>query len=196
MQSIAVFCGSSFGNDPVYEQSARALGEELAVRGIRLVFGGGKVGLMGAVADACLAAGGTVLGVIPQQLMDKELGHAVVTELVVTDSMHARKAAMERTADGFIALPGGFGTLDEFCEIITWAQLGIHRKPCAVLDTPNGYFRELLAFFDSAVASGFVRPEHNNAILRGTDAAELLEAMSAWQPTVREKWIERGDLAD
>lgn len=196
MKSVAVFCGSSFGNDPVYEELARALGAEIARRNLTLVFGGGRVGLMGAVADACLEAGGNVFGVIPQQLMDRELGHQGITELVVTETMHERKAAMERAADGFIALPGGFGTLDEFCEIITWSQLGIHRKPCAVLDTATGYFRDLLSFFDNAVASGFVRPEHNSAILRDTDPGRLLDAMSAWRPTYQEKWIERDDLAD
>lgn len=184
------------GNSPIYETLARDLGSTIGQHGLRLVFGGGKVGLMGAVADACLAAGGDVLGVIPQQLMDKELGHSGVTELRVTASMHERKAAMEQESDGFIALPGGFGTLDEFCEIITWAQLGIHRKPCAVLDTTDGFFRNLLAFFDTAVDSGFVRAEHNGAILRDTDPVSLLSAMNAWKPTVREKWIDRDDLAD
>lgn len=196
MKSVAVFCGSNLGNKPVYETLARDLGAAIGARGIRLVYGGGNVGLMGAIADACLEAGGDVLGVIPEQLMEKELGHTGVTELRVTTSMHDRKAAMEQEADGFIALPGGFGTLDEFCEIITWAQLGIHRKPCAVLDSPDGYFRHLLEFFDTAVESGFVSPDHNNMILRATDANELLQAMAAWKPTMREKWIDRDALAD
>ncbi len=196
MKSVAVFCGSSFGNSPEFEELAINLGKEIAARNLRLVYGGGNVGLMGAIADACLEAGGEVIGVIPQQLMDKELGHPNVTELIVTTSMHERKAAMERLADGFIALPGGFGTLDEFCEIVTWAQLGIHRKPCAVLDTASGYFEHLLAFFDTSVTHGFVKPEHNQMILRSTDAGDLLDAMSAWQPSFEEKWIDRSDLTD
>lgn len=196
MNSVAVFCGSKMGNQPMYDVLARDLGAAIGRLGIRLVFGGGKVGLMGAVSDACLAAGGNVLGVIPQQLMDKELGHGGVTELRITTSMHERKAAMEQESDGFIALPGGFGTLDEFCEIITWAQLGIHRKPCAVLDTADGYFRNLLAFFDTAVERGFVSPEHNAMILRDTDPKSLLKSMYEWQPTAREKWIDRDALAD
>ena len=196
MKSVAVFCGSNVGNSPEFEILARDLGHEIGKRGIRLVFGGGKVGLMGAVADACLTAGGDVIGVIPQQLMDKELGHTGVTDLRITTTMHERKAAMEQEADGFIALPGGFGTLDEFCEIITWAQLGIHRKPCAVLDTKGGYFRSLLAFFDTAVDHGFVSPEHNAMILRHTQPAALLDVMTGWTPTFQEKWIDRDALAD
>lgn len=191
MRSVAVFCGSSFGNDPVYEQVARELGTELGNRGIRLVYGGGNVGLMGVVADATVAAGGDVLGVIPRQLMDKELGHNGITELRMTETMHERKAEMEREAEGFIMLPGGFGTLDEFCEIITWAQLGLHRKPCAVLDVEKAYFGELLAFFDRSVQEGFVKAEHHAMIMRGTDPATLLDEMAAWQPTVQEKWIDR-----
>lgn len=196
MKSVAVFCGSSFGIGTEYADLARDLGGEIARRNLRLVFGGGNVGLMGAVADACLQAGGEVIGVIPQQLMDKELGHPGVTELIVTTSMHERKAKMEELAEGFIALPGGFGTLDEFCEIITWAQLGIHRKPCAVLNTGSGYFDHLMAFFDDSVANGFVKAEHNQMILRSTDPAELLDSMLTWQPGFQEKWIERDDLAD
>lgn len=196
MRSVAVFCGSSFGNNPAYERVASVLGNELGKRGIRLVYGGGNVGLMGVVADAAIAAGGEVLGVIPRQLMDKELGHRGVTELRMTETMHERKAEMEREADGFIMLPGGFGTLDEFCEIITWAQLGIHRKPCAVLDVEKGYFADLLTFFDRSVEEGFVKPEHNRMILRGTDPAALLDEMIAWQPTVQEKWIDRAAISD
>lgn len=196
MKSVAVFCGSYMGRSPAFEVLARDLGHEIGKRGLRLVFGGGKVGLMGAVADACLNAGGDVIGVIPQQLMDKELAHTGVTDLRITATMHERKAAMEQEADGFIALPGGFGTLDEFCEIITWAQLGIHRKPCAVLDTEGGYFRSLLSFFDTAVDYGFVSPEHNAMILRHTHPAALLDSMTSWTPTFREKWIDRDALAD
>ena len=196
MKSVAVFCGSNVGNKPVYESLARDLGTAIGQMNLRLVYGGGNVGLMGTIADACLDAGGEVLGVIPEQLMQKELGHRGVSELRITTSMHERKAAMERESDGFIALPGGFGTLDEFCEIITWAQLGIHRKPCAVLDSADGYFRHLLAFFDTAVESGFVSAEHNRMILRDDDPESLLRSMQAWKPTVAEKWIDREALAD
>jgi uncharacterized protein (TIGR00730 family) len=188
MNSVAVFCGSSTGNDPAFTTLARDLGHAIAARGLTLVYGGGKVGLMGVVADAALDAGGTVVGVIPRHLMDKELGHTGVSELIVTTSMHERKARMELDAEGFIALPGGFGTLDEFCEILTWAQLGIHRKPCAMLDTPDGFYRPLVGFFDHAVASGFVRQEHRDMILYDTDAGSLLERMAAWCPTSPDKW--------
>lgn len=196
MRSVAVFCGSSFGVDPAYESLARALGAEIGKRGMKLVYGGGNVGLMGVIADAALAAGGTVLGVIPHQLMAKELGHDGVSELRLTETMHERKAEMEREADGFIMLPGGFGTLDEFCEIITWAQLGIHQKPCAMLDVESGFFADLLAFFERAVREGFVKPEHNEMILRGTDPCDLLDRMTAWQPSFLAKWVSRDAIAD
>ena len=188
MKSVAVFCGSSFGTDPAFSTLARDLGRSIAERDLTLVYGGGRVGLMGVVADAALDAGGTVIGVIPQQLMDKELGHPGVTDLIVTGSMHERKARMEREAEGFIALPGGFGTLDEFCEIVTWAQLGIHAKPCGMLDTDDGFFGSLLAFFDHATETGFIRPEHREMIMRGSEPAALLDRMAAWTPTVPAKW--------
>lgn len=188
MKSVAVFCGSSFGNNSAFTTLARDLGHAIAERELTLVYGGGKVGLMGVVADAALEAGGLVIGVIPQQLMDKELGHGGVSELIVTTSMHARKARMEEEAEGFIAIPGGFGTLDEFCEILTWAQLGIHRKPCGMLDTADGFYRQLVAFFDHAVTTGFVRQEHRDMLLHNTDPGALLDAMRMWQPTIPEKW--------
>lgn len=191
MKSVAVFCGSSTGNSPEYADLARTLGREIAARHLTLVFGGGHVGLMGIVADAALEAGGTVVGVIPRVLMDKELGHAGVTELRITGSMHERKAVMEQEAEGFIALPGGFGTLDEFCEILTWAQLGIHRKPCGLLDTSTGFFRHLRAFFNDAMDAGFVRPDHRALVLEHHDPATLLDLMSAWTPTSTAKWLRR-----
>lgn len=190
MRSVAVFCGSSFGNNPAFTTLAQQLGHAIAERGLSLVYGGGKVGLMGVVADAALDAGGTVIGVIPQQLMDKELGHGGVTELIVTTSMHERKAHMEQEADGFIALPGGFGTLDEFCEILTWAQLGIHRKPCSMLDTPDGFFEQLITFFDHTVDTGFVHQGHRDMILHDTDPGALLDRMASWTPSVPVKWTE------
>ncbi|HEV2074086.1 MAG TPA: TIGR00730 family Rossman fold protein [Thermomicrobiales bacterium] len=189
MKSVAVFCGSSTGTSPEYVDLARALGREIAGRNLTLVFGGGRVGLMGAVADAALKAGGEVIGVIPQALMDKELGHTGISQLRITGSMHERKALMAQEADGFIALPGGFGTLDEFCEILTWAQLGIHEKPCGLLDTGNGFFRHLRAFFDDAVEAGFVRADHRAMVLEDTDPASLLNRMAAWAPTTTPKWI-------
>lgn len=191
MKSVAVFCGSSTGNNPEYMELARALGHDIAARGLKLVFGGGHVGLMGAVADAALESGGEVIGVIPQALMNKELGHTGITELRVTTSMHDRKATMEREAEGFIALPGGFGTLDEFFEILTWGQLGIHHKPCGILDTKTGFFRHLLAFADDAVEAGFVRADHRDMLLVETQASALLDRMSTWQSTATPKWVQQ-----
>ena len=189
MKSVAVFCGSSTGTRPEYVDLARRLGREIADRHLALVFGGGRVGLMGAVADAALEAGGKVVGVIPQALMDKELGHTGVSQLRITGSMHERKALMEQEADGFIALPGGFGTLDEFCEILTWAQLGIHEKPCGLLDTGSGFFRHLRAFFDDTVQAGFVRGDHRALVLEDTDPGSLLDRMAAWTPATSPKWV-------
>lgn len=195
MEKIAVFCGSSSGFDPAFADMARRLGETLARRDIAMVYGGGRVGLMGIVADAVMNAGGTVIGVIPRDLMNKELGHTGISQLRVTATMHERKAAMEQEADGFIALPGGYGTLDEFCEILTWAQLGIHRKPCAVLDTKAGFFTHLLAFFDDAVDAGFVRAEHRDMIVAGTDPDDVIDRMAAYTPAIKDKWIDlKGDV--
>lgn len=189
MKSVAVFCGSRSGSAPAYSDLAQQLGEEIAKRGIRLVYGGGRVGLMGVMADAALAAGGEVTGVIPQALLDKELGHHGVSDLVVTRSMHERKARMEEEAEGFIALPGGFGTLDEFCEIVTWAQLGIHEKPCGLLDTGTGFFRHLKAFFDEAMQQGFIDEPHREIVLEDVEPGMLLERMVAWQPSSTPKWM-------
>lgn len=187
MKSVCIFCASSVGNDPAHIELARSLATTIAERGIRLVYGGGRVGLMGVVADTALAAGGEVIGVIPTSLKEKEIAHESLTELCVTGSMHERKATMERLSEGFIALPGGFGTLDEFCEIITWSQLGYHAKPIGMLDS-NGYFDALRAFFDQSVDAGFVRPEHRQIILDGQSPAELLDRMASWQPTAAVKW--------
>ncbi|HEX8363038.1 MAG TPA: TIGR00730 family Rossman fold protein [Longimicrobium sp.] len=192
MKRVCVFCGSSAGSRPVYAEAARATGRLLAERGIGLVYGGGNVGLMGEVADAVLAAGGEVTGVIPRQLMEREVGHRGLTELHVVGTMHERKALMADLADGFIALPGGFGTLDELCEVLTWSQLGIHAKPCGVLDV-DGYFRALLALFDHAVAEGFVRPAHRALVLEATTPEVLLERMAAFRAPSTEKWIRPAD---
>ena len=154
-RSVCVFCGSGFGADPAYAEAARETGRLLGERGLRLVYGGGRVGLMGAVADATLAAGGKVIGVMPRLLIEREVEHRGLTELHEVDSMHARKALMAARADAFLVLPGGFGTLDELCEILTWAQLGLHDKPIGLVNT-GGYYDALLAFFDHAVQQGFV----------------------------------------
>ena len=186
MQRICVFCGSNAGHDPRYRAEAEGLGRLLAGRDIGLVYGGGNIGLMGAVADACLAAGGTVIGVIPEALMGKEVGgravdHRSLTRLEVVDSMHTRKARMAELADGFIALPGGFGTFEEFCEILTWGQLGFHAKPIGLLNV-NGFYDPLLGLFDHAVKEGFLRAQNRAMALAASDIAGLLDAMAAYRP--------------
>ena len=191
LNSLCVFCGSSTGASPAYRIAAERLGAEIARRHIRLVYGGGRVGLMGVVADAALAAGGEVLGIIPQALQDREIGHSGLTELRITSSMHERKAAMEDASDGFIALPGGFGTFDELCEIVTWAQLGIHRKPIGILDV-NGFYTRLGAFLDSVMEEGFIRAEHRALLIEDDDPAALIDRMAAWTPStaaVELKWM-------
>lgn len=189
MKSICVFCGSSIGALDSYRDDAVRLGELIAERGIRLVYGGGKVGLMGVVADAALQAGGEVLGVIPEALMLKEVGHGSLTELVVTRTMHERKAAMADASDAFVALPGGFGTLDELCEILTWGQLGIHQKPVGLLDTA-GFFQQLTSFFDFVSAQGFLRPEHRALLLEESSPALLLDRLATWEPQNVAKWAD------
>ncbi len=187
--SVAVFCGSNNGNLPEYTAAAAHLGALLAEQGIRLVYGGGKVGLMGTIADTVLGAGGTVTGVIPQHLWDKEVGHDHLTELLVVDSMHERKLAMADRADAFIAMPGGVGTFEELFEAITWTQLGIHEKPVGVLDVA-GFYGPLLGFLDDAVTAGFLRPGHRSMITASPDAAELLAGFRTWQPAGGSKWLE------
>lgn len=189
MSSMCVFCGSSSGDRPVFLEAARHLGATLAQRGYGLVYGGARVGLMGAVADAVLQAGGDVVGVIPQALAAKEIAHDGLTELVVVDSMHQRKAEMAARADGFIALPGGMGTLEELFEVLTWAQLGIHRKPCGVLDV-DGYYGALLGFLDAAVERGFLRSRHRQLLQVSTSAEALLDAFEAYQPPDLPKWLD------
>ncbi|RYG46837.1 TIGR00730 family Rossman fold protein, partial [bacterium] len=166
MRSVAVFCGSSAGRHDSYRQAAEATGREIAARGLRLVYGGGRVGLMGILADAALAGGGEVVGVLPEHLRDEELAHTGLTSLEIVPSMHARKARMAELSDGFLALPGGYGTFEEFCETLTWTQLGIQAKPCALLDV-DGFYSPLVALFDRATAEGFIRPEHRAIVLMG-----------------------------
>ncbi len=190
MKSICVFCGSSSGEVPSYRETAQALGCELVRRGLRLVYGGGNVGLMGAIADAVLFAGGEVVGVIPHALLAKEVGHLGLTQLHVVGSMHERKALMAELSDGFLALPGGFGTLEEFCEVLTWAQLGLHLKPCGMLNV-NGYYDPMLAFFDRAVREGFLRAEYRELVLVGQTSEEVLRLLAAYRPSKTEKWIDQ-----
>jgi hypothetical protein len=181
MKRICVFCGASPGNDPRHAEAARALGRAIAARGLELVYGGGSVGLMGTVADAALAAGARVTGVIPEVLQIRELAHRGLSDLRVVGSMHERKALMAELSDGFVALPGGMGTLEELSEVLTWAQLGLHARPVGLLDV-GGYYRPLVAFFDQAVSSGFLRPAHR-AILQEAEAPErLLDLLAAWRP--------------
>jgi len=189
LQSICVFCGSSPGARADYLRAAEQLGQLLAVQGRTLVYGGGRVGLMGAVADAALAAGGRVVGVIPEALQAKEVGHRGLTELHVVNSMHERKAMMAQMAGGFVALPGGLGTYEELLEIATWGQLGIHQKPCGILNVA-GFYDHLLAMLDHAVAERFVRPEHREMILVESDAETLLTRMDAWEPSTVAKWMD------
>jgi hypothetical protein len=179
-QWICVFCGSAVGARPEYAAAARELGRAIAERGYGMIFGGGSVGLMGVVADSVLEAGGEAFGVIPDCIVECEVGHNGLTELLVVRTMHERKAMMAERADAFIALPGGFGTMDEFMEIVTWAQLGIHSKPCVLVNVA-GYYDPLLRFLDSAVENGFIRPENSGLIQVAQTPAEALEMIeSAW----------------
>jgi uncharacterized protein (TIGR00730 family) len=186
LQRICVFCGSSPGVRPDYAAAARGLGQALVRRGIGLVYGGGRVGLMGELARTVLDGGGTVVGVIPRQLADKELAFTRVTDLRVVGSMHERKAVMAELADAFIALPGGWGTAEEFFEVLTWAQLGIHRKPCGLLGAA-GFFRPLVAFLDHAVEEGFVGREDRAMLLDDTDPERLLDRFAEYRPPVVDK---------
>lgn len=181
MKSICIYCGSQSGARPAYTHGARRLGEAMAQRGLRLVYGGGCVGLMGAVADAILEGGGQVVGVIPQHLVDRELAHRGVTELRVVHSMHERKALMADLADAFIALPGGLGTLEELLEIMTWAHLGLHQKPCGLLNL-EGYYDGLRSFIDHAVEEQFVAPTVRSYLVIETDADALLRRLGNISP--------------
>jgi uncharacterized protein (TIGR00730 family) len=186
--AITVFCGSNHGADPAYTAAAVALGTALAERDIGLVYGGGDVGLMGEVADAVLAGGGRVTGVIPQHLWDKEVGHSGLTELLVVESMHERKLAMADRADAFIALPGGVGTFEELFEAITWTQLGIHEKPVGLLDVA-GFYAPLRAFLDQTVAAGFLKPGHRSMIVEADEPEAMIDALAAWEPVATSKWL-------
>jgi len=189
---LCVFCGSSPGHDPSYLEAARALGAALARERIDLVYGGASVGLMGAVADAVLAGGGHVIGVMPQALVDKEIAHKGLSDLRVVGSMHERKALMAELADGFVALPGGLGTFEELFEVWTWAQLGYHRKPCALLNV-SGFYDKLADFLDDVVSRGFVKPVHRSMLVVRQEPSALIEALRAYAPPAVEKWIKAGE---
>lgn len=188
LRAVCVYCGSSPGFDPIYADVAREVGATLADQSITLVYGGGSVGLMGIAADAALERGGEVIGVIPRGLFSREIAHTGLTALHEVESMHARKQLMYELADAFVALPGGFGTLEELAEITTWAQLGLHRKPIAVYDV-DGFWSGLLAVLDRAVADGFLRPENRALLTRVESTAELLDELRRPRPPVVDKWL-------
>ncbi|MEP0549149.1 MAG: TIGR00730 family Rossman fold protein [Rhodothermales bacterium] len=193
LRSLCIYCGSRAGVRSDYAEAARATGTLLAERGIRVVFGGGSVGMMGLVADAALDAGGEVIGVIPHALAAREVDHTGLTALHKVDTMHERKALMAELADGFVALPGGIGTLEELMEVWTWVQLGIHRQPVGLLNVA-GYFDGLLAFVDHAVAEGFVRPAHRDLLLVAETPAALLDALAAWTPPDVPRWLDPDEI--
>ncbi|WP_043830925.1 TIGR00730 family Rossman fold protein [Muricoccus aerilatus] len=190
MKRVCVFCGANPGNNPAHAEAARALGLAIADRGLGLVYGGGKVGLMGIVADAALEGGAEVDGVIPEHLMQRELGHGSVTRLHVVASMHERKAMMAALSDGFVVLPGGFGTLEEAFEVLTWSQLGLHRKGTVFLDV-QGYWSRLNGMLDAMADEGFVKPEHRAIALTAAEPVEALDLLAAFRPPEVTRWIER-----
>ncbi len=185
---MCVFCGSSTGHRDVYAHVAGELGREMARRGIGLVFGGGAVGLMGVVADAVLAAGGHAVGVIPHALVARELAHRALPDLRVVNSMHERKATMAQLSDAFIAMPGGFGTFEEFCEVVTWTQLGVHRKSCGLLNV-DGFYDALIAQFDRGVAEGFIKPLNRRIVVADAEPAALLDSLTFMPAPPEAPWI-------
>jgi uncharacterized protein (TIGR00730 family) len=191
VRSICVFCGSNSGAGEAYAGAARSLARAIATRGLKLIYGGGSIGLMGVLGEAALVAGCHVIGVTPRRLLERELVHQGLTELRVVETMHERKALMAELSDGFVALPGGLGTLDELFEMLTWTQLGIHRKPCALLDV-DGYFEKLAEFLDHAVEQRFVKTEHRSMLLADDDPESLLERMSSTRLPEVSKWIGPG----
>jgi hypothetical protein len=192
LRRVCVYLGSSPGADPAYAAAVEDLAHACVARGLGIVYGGGNVGLMGLLADTALAAGGEVVGVIPDGLLNREVGHRGLTDLRVVGSMHERKALMEELSDGFIAAPGGVGTLEELVEVLTWAQLGIHAKPVALLDTA-GYWGPFAAWLDHAVAQRFVRAEHREMLLTDDDPARLLDRLAAYERPDVAKWLDRGE---
>jgi uncharacterized protein (TIGR00730 family) len=192
LTSVAVYCGSNLGTDPAYAAATASLGEAMAGRGIRLVYGGGQVGLMGVVADAVLEHSGQALGVITEALVAKEVSHRGLATLQVVKTMHERKAAMADAADAIVMLPGGFGTFEEFFEVLSWTQLGIHAKPCGILDVA-GFFAPLRALLDGAVTAGFVHPAHRDMVIVDDAPARLLDRLAAWTPVTVSKWLDRAE---
>lgn len=190
MNKLCVYCGSSSGLLPAYSEAARALGQELVKQNIGLVYGGASVGLMGIIADQVMNNGGEVIGVMPAALVEKEVSHCGLSELVTVSSMHERKAVMAERSDGFIALPGGLGTMEELFEILTWSQLGFHSKPCGLLNT-EGYYDKLSEFLDHAVQQQFVKALHRNMLISESDPGALLCRMRSHQPPKADKWIGR-----
>lgn len=193
MKSICVFCGSSPGNRPQYHQAAVQLGQEIGKRRLHLVYGGANVGLMATVANTVLEEGGQVTGVIPRALVEREIAHNGLTDLKIVGSMHERKSLMADMSDGFVALPGGMGTLEEVCEILTWAQLGLHAKPCGLLDV-CGYYGHLKRFLRHMVEERFLKPEYEALVLSDDDPARLLDVFEHYKPVRLAKWIDRGAI--
>jgi len=190
MKRICVFCGSSAGSQPEYRACAEQLGAELTRRKIGLVYGGGNVGLMGEIADSVLEAGAEAIGVIPEHLMTREIGHDRLTKLHIVRSMHERKALMADLSDAFIALPGGFGTLEEFFEVLTWSQLGLHAKPCGIVNA-LAYYAPLLRMLDHAVDERFLKPQNRALLIARETPSDLLQAFEDWRPVHVEKWLDR-----
>lgn len=193
IKSICVYCGSSYGRQPLYADAAVSLADSLVKRNIRLVYGGAGIGVMGRLADQVLQRGGEVIGVIPEALAHKEIAHANLTELHITRSMHERKMRMAELADGFIALPGGIGTLEELFEIWTWAQLGFHQKPCGLLNVGN-YYDALIQFLDHMQTEQFVKAHHHDMLMVETDADSLLERFGSYQATAAKQWLGKGEI--
>ena len=188
VKRVCLFCGSNVGNRPAYAQAAADFGRALATRGMTLIYGGGSVGLMKVAAESALAAGGKVIGVITEQLMVREVGHPGLSELVIVPTMHERKARMASYADGFVALPGGFGTFDELCEMATWDQLGIHAKPLVLVNV-DGYFDGFLAQIDRGVTDGFLKPEHRTMLALAANVEDVFTALASWQAPASAKWL-------
>lgn len=190
MKSICVFLGANPGKNESYAEAARNMGREIASRGMTTIYGGSNMGLMGILADGALEAGGKVIGVIPDSLVRKEVSHEGISELHVVSSMHERKSMMAKISDGFIAMPGGIGTLDEFFEIFTWAQLGFHKKPCGLLNV-GGYYNKLLTFLDTVVEEGFLKEVHKNMVIMGESPAEIIDAFGSYVAPSVTKWTEK-----
>lgn len=193
LSTVCVFCGSNPGTDPEFMEAATQTGRFLAENGIRMVFGGGRVGLMGQVADTVMAEGGEVIGVIPRDLAEKEVAHQNLTELHVVNSMHERKALMAKLSDGFVAMPGGFGTFEEICEVITWTQLGFQEKPCGILNV-NGYYADLISLFDKATENGFIHSQHRRLVLVSDRIDDLIEKFRSFKPNHLEKWLDKDSI--